>query len=46
MKAALAHSTGLPVAQIGLKATTHEGVGELGQGRAIAAHAVALLVPL
>ena len=46
MKAALARSTGLPVVQIGLKATTHEGVGELGQGRAIAAHAVALLVPL
>ncbi|MFZ9747232.1 MAG: 2-C-methyl-D-erythritol 2,4-cyclodiphosphate synthase [Opitutaceae bacterium] len=45
MKAALARSTGLPVGQIGLKATTHEGVGELGQGRAIAAHAVALLIP-
>lgn len=46
MKATLARSTGLPPEQIGLKATTHEGVGELGQGRAIAAHAVALLVPL
>ena len=46
MKATLARSTGLPPGQIGLKATTHEGVGELGQGRAIAAHAVALLVPL
>jgi 2-C-methyl-D-erythritol 2,4-cyclodiphosphate synthase len=46
MKAALARSTGLPVEQIGLKATTHEGVGELGQGRAIAAHAVALLIPV
>lgn len=45
MKAALARSTGLPPEAIGLKATTHEGVGELGRGEAIAAHAVALLVP-
>jgi 2-C-methyl-D-erythritol 2,4-cyclodiphosphate synthase len=43
MKAALAASTGLPVEAIGLKATTNEGVGDLGRGLAIAAHAVALL---
>jgi 2-C-methyl-D-erythritol 2,4-cyclodiphosphate synthase len=43
MKAALARSTGLPPSAIGLKATTNEGVGELGRGAAIAAHAVALI---
>jgi 2-C-methyl-D-erythritol 2,4-cyclodiphosphate synthase len=43
MKAALARSTGLPVDAIGLKATTNEGIDEIGQGRAIAAHAVALI---
>jgi 2-C-methyl-D-erythritol 2,4-cyclodiphosphate synthase len=44
MKAALAKSTHLPVANIGLKATTNEGIGDLGRGLAIAAHAVALIV--
>ena len=43
MKAALSRSTGLPVELIGLKATTNEGVGEIGRGAAIAAHAVALI---
>lgn len=43
MKAALAKSTHLPVSNIGLKATTNEGVGDLGRGLAIAAHAVALI---
>jgi 2-C-methyl-D-erythritol 2,4-cyclodiphosphate synthase len=43
MKAALAASTGLPSAAIGIKATTNEGVGDIGLGRAIAAHAVALI---
>jgi 2-C-methyl-D-erythritol 2,4-cyclodiphosphate synthase len=43
IKAALAASTGLPVGAIGIKATTNEGVGELGRGAAIAAHAVVLL---
>ncbi len=43
MKAALAKSTGLFPDEIGLKATTNEGVGDLGKGIAIAAHAVALL---
>lgn len=43
MKAALARSTGLQPGDIGLKATTNEGVGDLGRGLAIAAHAVTLL---
>ena len=43
MKAALAKATHLPVSNIGLKATTNEGVGDLGRGLAIAGHAVALI---
>ncbi|HEX3730216.1 MAG TPA: 2-C-methyl-D-erythritol 2,4-cyclodiphosphate synthase [Opitutaceae bacterium] len=43
MKAALAASTGLTPGDIGIKATTNEGVGEIGRGAAIAAHAVALI---
>jgi 2-C-methyl-D-erythritol 2,4-cyclodiphosphate synthase len=43
MKAVLASSTALPTSAIGLKATTNEGIGEIGQGLAIAAHAVVLL---
>ena len=43
MKAALAKTTHLPVTNIGLKATTNEGVGDLGRGLAIAAHAVVLI---
>jgi len=43
MKAALARSAGLDVSQVGLKATTNEGVDEIGRGLAIAAHAVALI---
>lgn len=43
MKAALAKSTHVPVANIGLKATTNEGVDEIGRGLAIAAHAVVLI---
>jgi len=43
MKAALAQSTGLLPDEIGLKATTNEGIGDLGRGLAIAAHAVALI---
>lgn len=43
MKAALARSCGLPADAVGLKATTNEGVGEIGRGAAIAAHAVALI---
>lgn len=43
MKAALARSAGLPVEDIGLKATTNEGCDDIGRGLAIAAHAVALI---
>jgi 2-C-methyl-D-erythritol 2,4-cyclodiphosphate synthase len=43
MKVALAKSTGLLPDEIGLKATTNEGVDDIGRGLAIAAHAVALL---
>ena len=43
MRAALSNSTGLPPDAIGIKATTNEGVGDLGRGLAIAAHAVVLI---
>jgi len=43
MKAALANSCGLQPGDVGVKATTNEGVDEIGQGLAIAAHAVALI---
>jgi 2-C-methyl-D-erythritol 2,4-cyclodiphosphate synthase len=43
MRARLAASAGVSVDQIGLKATTNEGVDEIGRGLAIAAHAVALI---
>ena len=43
MKATLARSTGLLPDEIGLKATTNEGVDDIGRGLAIAAHAVALI---
>jgi 2-C-methyl-D-erythritol 2,4-cyclodiphosphate synthase len=46
MKSVLALSTGLPVEAIGLKATTNEGVDEIGRGLAIAAHAVCLIQTL
>lgn len=43
MKAALSTSLGLPVDDIGIKATTNEGLGDIGKGLGIAAHAVVLL---
>lgn len=43
MKAMLAKTTHVPVSNIGLKATTNEGVDEIGHGLAIAAHAVVLI---
>ena len=39
----LAKLLGLPEDRVGVKAKTHEGVDALGEGRAIAAHVVALL---
>jgi 2-C-methyl-D-erythritol 2,4-cyclodiphosphate synthase len=41
MRAALAKSLGIAAEQIGLKAKTNEGLGEIGRGEAIAAHAIA-----
>ena len=46
MKAALARSTGLAPDLIGIKATTNEGVDQIGAGAAMAAHAVALIEKL
>ncbi len=43
MKAAIAKSTHVPITNIGLKATTNEGIDEIGRGLAIAAHAVCLI---
>jgi len=43
MKAALARSSGLMPDEIGVKATTNEGIDDIGRGLAIAAHAVCLL---
>ena len=43
MKTVLARSAGVTPDEIGIKATTNEGVGDLGRGLAIAAHAVVLL---
>lgn len=43
MKARLANSMGIPTENIGIKATTNEGIGDLGRGLGIAAHAVALI---
>lgn len=43
MREMLARSTGLAPGSIGIKATTNEGVDDIGRGLAIAAHAVALV---
>lgn len=43
MKAALAPILGVPVAAVGLKAKTNEGFGPVGEKRAIACFAVALV---
>lgn len=43
MREALAKALGIELAQINLKAKTHEGVGEIGRSEAIAAQAVATL---
>ncbi len=43
MRALIAEALGLPPALVGIKATTNEGLGSLGRGEGIAAHAVALL---
>jgi 2-C-methyl-D-erythritol 2,4-cyclodiphosphate synthase len=44
MKARLAQTLSVAPEDVGLKATTNEGCDDIGAGKAIAAHAVALLV--
>lgn len=44
MKARLAEVLDVSPEQVGVKATTHEGIGGIGRGEGIAAHAVCLLV--
>jgi 2-C-methyl-D-erythritol 4-phosphate cytidylyltransferase/2-C-methyl-D-erythritol 2,4-cyclodiphosphate synthase len=43
MREAIATSLSIETAQVGLKATTHEGLGALGRGEGVGCHAVALL---
>jgi len=43
MRAAIAKSLGISVEHVNLKAKTNEGLGEIGRGEAIAAHAIATI---
>lgn len=43
MRAAIAKSLGITAEQVNLKAKTNEGLGELGRGEAVAAHAIATI---
>lgn len=45
MRARLAEALSVPVEAVSVKATTHEGIGSLGRGEAVAAWAVVCLVP-
>jgi 2-C-methyl-D-erythritol 4-phosphate cytidylyltransferase / 2-C-methyl-D-erythritol 2,4-cyclodiphosphate synthase len=44
MKASLAELFALPESRVSLKAKSHEGLGEIGRGEAIACHAVATVL--
>lgn len=46
MKQKIAEALGTDVSQINIKGTTNEGLGYLGEGKAVAAHAVVWLEPL
>ena len=43
MREALARDLGVEAGAVNVKATTNEGLGAIGAGEALAAHAVALL---
>lgn len=43
MRTAVAKSLGISSEQINLKAKTHEGLGEIGRGEAVAAHVIATI---
>ena len=44
MRESLAAALGIPIDRISIKAKTMEGLGDIGEGRAMAAEAVALLL--
>jgi 2-C-methyl-D-erythritol 2,4-cyclodiphosphate synthase len=44
MRSVISNCLGVEPGQIGIKATTNEGIGAIGQGEGIAAHAVACIL--
>ena len=46
MCAAIAADLGIPADRVNVKATTHEGLGAIGKGEGLAAHAVVLLADI